>query len=114
MIAMHRAVDRRGNFRCPKTICGHRSICYGEKTHDKVLPHEKMPHSCYPRRSKVHLSALALEGKVAQCRGGHSTVVAFALCNPAAPGSNLGIPKKVFFRFLLDVAELIDSIRTVQ
>ena len=38
-------------------------------------------------------------------------MVAFALRNPAAPGSNLGVPKKIFL--LLDVAELIDSIRTV-
>ena len=41
----------------------------------------------------------------------HSTVVAFALRNPAAPGSNISIPKKIFL--LLDVAELIDSIRRV-
>ena len=43
--------------------------------------------------------------------GQHSTVVAFMLHNPAAPGSNLGVTKIFSERFfsLLDVAELIDS-----
>ena len=63
--------------------------------------------------SMSHRVAPSSSPKTLEVKGGrHSTLVAFALRKPAAPGSNLGVPKKIFL--LLDVAELIDSIRTVQ
>ena len=49
---------------------------------------------------------------VAQLGGPRSTMDSVLASHPAAPGSNLGVPKKIFL--LLDVAELIDRVRTVQ